>query len=53
MDLQHLPDFKGIETLYCLQMKYLVFLQHLPDFKGIETPASPSTALAERLAAPP
>ena len=39
--LQHLPDFKGIETT-CLQFWHaLGFLQHLPDFKGIETVAAP------------
>ena len=35
--LQHLPDFKGIETRTCLYCAWRSLLQHLPDFKGIET----------------
>ena len=35
--LQHLPDFKGIETLFRHVFSLLNALQHLPDFKGIET----------------
>ena len=35
--LQHLPDFKGIETNAYTGDKYDLCLQHLPDFKGIET----------------
>ena len=35
--LQHLPDFKGIETIEPLTLLTLDDLQHLPDFKGIET----------------
>ena len=35
--LQHLPDFKGIETKGRPWTAALIFLQHLPDFKGIET----------------
>ena len=36
-DLQHLPDFKGIETIWKLYQLPFDGLQHLPDFKGIET----------------
>ena len=35
--LQHLPDFKGIETSLITLVLYKWSLQHLPDFKGIET----------------
>ena len=35
--LQHLPDFKGIETQHQQTPEQTYFLQHLPDFKGIET----------------
>ncbi len=35
--LQHLPDFKGIETVVRLSLRVVLHLQHLPDFKGIET----------------
>ena len=35
--LQHLPDFKGIETCRTHWAYPHVALQHLPDFKGIET----------------
>ena len=35
--LQHLPDFKGIETEEGSLIQILNDLQHLPDFKGIET----------------
>ena len=37
MTLQHLPDFKGIETRRLQRQLRIVRLQHLPDFKGIET----------------
>ena len=36
--LQHLPDFKGIETRHRTPYASATPLQHLPDFKGIETP---------------
>ena len=35
--LQHLPDFKGIETANLSKPIAAAHLQHLPDFKGIET----------------
>ena len=35
--LQHLPDFKGIETTTQGPLVAAKILQHLPDFKGIET----------------
>ena len=35
LSLQHLPDFKGIETTAYPFPLHLVRLQHLPDFKGI------------------
>ena len=35
--LQHLPDFKGIETQCQGASTLSNDLQHLPDFKGIET----------------
>ena len=35
--LQHLPDFKGIETIQPYLWIEADILQHLPDFKGIET----------------
>ena len=35
MTLQHLPDFKGIETRRLQRQLRIVRLQHLPDFKGI------------------
>ena len=35
--LQHLPDFKGIETCINPFVVQTCPLQHLPDFKGIET----------------
>ena len=35
--LQHLPDFKGIETGLNARKSAFTSLQHLPDFKGIET----------------
>ena len=35
--LQHLPDFKGIETGLGEGIQQIIHLQHLPDFKGIET----------------
>ena len=35
--LQHLPDFKGIETPEKEAIVDNGALQHLPDFKGIET----------------
>ena len=35
--LQHLPDFKGIETQAHAAAAQGAALQHLPDFKGIET----------------
>ena len=37
VSLQHLPDFKGIETPNHRLSKQRRRLQHLPDFKGIET----------------
>jgi hypothetical protein len=37
MTLQHLPDFKGIETRRLQRQLRIGRLQHLPDFKGIET----------------
>ena len=54
--LQHLPDFKGIETLTQDNVNSHFNLQHLPDFKGIETgrklafqlPAPCSTSLTSK-----